>query len=322
MVLDQVSGETEHRMITSLPECLPQGALLVANDTRVIRARLRGRRPTGGAVEVLLVRQVDKGDASCCWTALTQANKTIKVGDTIDIGGIEATVSERSASGDTTIDFNVTAEELGEYVESRGEVPLPPYIKRQPVPQDADRYQTVYADKDGSVAAPTAGLHFTKELIGKLAARGIDIVYITLHVGPGTFRPIKADDTDSHEMDSERYNLDEDTVGAIARAKADSRPVIAIGTTVTRALEGAYAACGELRAGQRETGLFIVPGFEFRVIDGLMTNFHLPRSTLLCLVSALAGRDNILAAYSEAVNMRYRFYSYGDAMLILKRKQR
>jgi S-adenosylmethionine:tRNA ribosyltransferase-isomerase len=315
--LDPSTGDVEHRSIRDLPECLPPRALLVANDTRVIRARLRGRRPTGGAVEVLLVREIGRSEKTCRWIALAQANKPVKLGDTIELGGIKATVTEKRAGGEVGMELDVSSDELVEHMEAEGEVPLPPYIRRPPVPEDKERYQTVFARLDGSVAAPTAGLHFTNELIEKLAAKGIETVFVTLHVGPGTFRPVKAEDTDQHKMDGERYVLGEKAVRAIKSAKAVGRPVIAVGTTVTRALEGAFAARGELEACSDETDLFIAPGFEFRVIDGLFTNFHLPRSTLLCLVSALAGREKIMAAYGEAINMRYRFYSYGDAMLIL-----
>jgi S-adenosylmethionine:tRNA ribosyltransferase-isomerase len=200
-----------------------------------------------------------------------------------------------------------------------GQVPLPPYIKRAPEPEDVERYQTVYATKDGSSAAPTAGLHFTKALLDEIRARGVETASITLHVGPGTFRPVKTEFLKDHRMDREEYILTEDTVSRIARAKSENRPVIAVGTTATRALEGAFAARGCLEAGAGFTELFITPGFQFNVVDGLITNFHLPKSTLLSLVSALAGRERILSAYGEAVEKKYRFYSFGDAMIILPR---
>jgi S-adenosylmethionine:tRNA ribosyltransferase-isomerase len=219
------------------------------------------------------------------------------------------------------LDVDVPFDALRDHLEVHGKVPLPPYIRRAPEPEDAVRYQTVYAANDGSVAAPTAGLHFTDALLDEIRARGVETAFVTLHVGPGTFRPVVVEDIGDHVMESESYVLTADVVDQIDRAKTEGRPVMAVGTTVTRALEGAFQAEGELLPGGRETDLFIKPGFEFKVIDGLMTNFHLPRSTLLCLVSALAGRERILGAYEEAVARQYRFYSYGDAMLIMPQKR-
>ncbi|MCP4599352.1 MAG: tRNA preQ1(34) S-adenosylmethionine ribosyltransferase-isomerase QueA [Proteobacteria bacterium] len=321
LVLDPNTGAIKHRAIVDLPECLPKETLLVANDTRVIRARLRGRRPTGGEVEVLLIREIEAGQKRCTWSALTRANKPIKVGDRIDLGGIWVEVTEKRAQGEVTISVKTSSKTLREHTATRGEVPLPPYIRRLPVSEDDERYQTVYAKCDGSVAAPTAGLHFTEELLKRLSIRGLEIEYITLHVGPGTFRPISVEETSDHKMDSEEYLLNEKATRAIRTAKANARPVVAVGTTVTRALEGAFARHGGLETGSGFTDLFITPGFTFHVIDGMLTNFHLPRSTLLCLISALAGRERVLAAYEEAVKERYRFYSYGDAMLILPVKR-
>ncbi len=319
LVLDPSSGKIDHRRVVDLPAYLPAGALLVANDTRVIRARLRGQRPTGGAVEVLLVREVEAGDKHCCWTALTRANKPIRIEDQIVLDEVCAVVTERGSRGEATLRFDVSSKALRAYAQEQGEVPLPPYIRRAPIPEDVERYQTVFARSDGSVAAPTAGLHFTPALLGILAKQDIETEYLTLHVGPGTFRPVTAADTNDHQMDAEQYTLTEETAGAIDNAKREGRPVFAVGTTVTRALEGVFAERGRLEAGAGSTDLFITPGFEFQVVDGLLTNFHLPKSTLLCLVSALAGRENVLAAYKEAVNERYRFYSFGDAMLIMSR---
>lgn len=316
LVLEPAGGY-RHRKIVHLPGLLPEGALLVANDTRVIKARIRGRRPSGGAVEVLLVRMIESGETTCRWRALTRANKPIKVGHTIDLKGLEARVVERGNRGDVVIEVNSSGEGVLEHAESQGEIPLPPYIRRDPVPEDQERYQTVYARYDGSVAAPTAGLHFTPELLHAIEERGIEIAYVTLHVGPGTFRPITGDEVETHEMDSEEYVLSRETAALIAKAKEESRPIIAVGTTVARALEGAHENSGCICPGRGFTELFIYPGFKFNVIDGLLTNFHLPRSTLLCLVSALAGQERIMNAYREAVLEGYRFYSYGDAMLIL-----
>ncbi|MDJ0763971.1 MAG: tRNA preQ1(34) S-adenosylmethionine ribosyltransferase-isomerase QueA [Myxococcota bacterium] len=317
LVLNPQSGQVEHRHIADLAQCLLPGSLLVANNTRVIRARLRGRRPTGGAVEVLLVRELVTGDDHCRWIVLTRANKPMREGDQIHLEDITGVVREKRDQGEAVIECDVASKTLLGYAAAHGEIPLPPYIRRDPVPSDAARYQTIFAAQDGSVAAPTAGLHFTPELIARLKARDIEIAFVTLHVGPGTFRPIAVDDTDDHEMDAEAFDIGQETVAAICKAKTEGRRVIAIGTTVTRALEGAYAENSALQTGAGTTDLFIAPGFEFKVIDGLLTNFHLPRSTLLCLVAALAGRERILAAYQEAVTHRYRFYSYGDAMLIL-----
>lgn len=310
-------GGIRHRQIVDLPELLPERTLLVANDTRVIKARLRGRRPSGGAVEILLVRPLRSGTSSCQWVALTRANKPLKIDHSIELGSLAARVVKRGTSGDAVIEFNCPLADVLHYAEKEGEIPLPPYIRREPVPADEERYQTVYARHDGSVAAPTAGLHFTPELLEAIAAKGIEIAYVTLHVGPGTFRPISVDCVEEHAMDEERYVLSDDTAMAIRQAKEDGRPVVSVGTTVTRALEGAYRNAGGIRSGSGFTDLFIYPGFEFKVVDGLLTNFHLPRSTLLCLVSALAGQKRIFAAYRDAVREGYRFYSYGDAMLIL-----
>jgi S-adenosylmethionine:tRNA ribosyltransferase-isomerase len=317
LVVDPAREELTHVAIADLPRLLPERALVVANDTRVIPARLLGRRPTGGRVEVLLVRLLD-GDANACrWSALARANKPLLAGAGIEIADAEATVERRGERGEVVLRFDRGEAAVGRLIEESGQVPLPPYIKRAPVPDDRERYQTVYARHEGSVAAPTAGLHFTPELMSEIERAGAEIAFVTLHVGPGTFRPIVGDRLAGHTMDAEHYTIGEDTAAALVRARQDERPVIAIGTTVVRCLEGSRLERGEIAAGDGATELFIVPGFEFRVVDGLLTNFHLPRSTLLCLVSALAGRERILEAYSEAVRERYRFYSYGDAMLIL-----
>jgi S-adenosylmethionine:tRNA ribosyltransferase-isomerase len=320
LVIDPRNDDNAHRAIRDLPEVLPKDALLVANNTRVIPARLFGARPTGGKVEVLLVRPADSADpARCRFEALVQANRPLREGDRVDLHGVDVTVVSKGHRGEALIEAAVSTERFHEHVRAHGQVPLPPYIRRQPVPEDGERYQTVYAEQDGSVAAPTAGLHFTPGLMADIAARGVEVCFVTLHVGPGTFRPITADDVSDHEMDREEYFLSETTVSAIERAKAEGRPVVAVGTTTVRALEGAYAEQGALCPGHGFTRLFITPGFKFNVIDGLLTNFHLPRSTLLLLVSALVSRERILSAYREAVAMGYRFYSYGDAMLILPR---
>jgi S-adenosylmethionine:tRNA ribosyltransferase-isomerase len=319
LVLEPDPMRLTHAHVAELAEYLPRDALIVANDTRVIPARLRGHRPTGGAVEVLLIRMIDGDDARCQWSALAKANKPLRPGDRIDLNGVEARVSRRDGQGQIVIEFEAGASVIDHHVASKGEVPLPPYIKRVPIPADRERYQTVYARQPGSIAAPTAGLHLTIPLMDKIRARGGDLVFVTLHVGPGTFKPINSDDLSTHRMDEEHYIIPEHTAGAIQSAKTHGRPVIAVGTTTVRALEGMVAGQGEIRAHAGATELFITPGFEFKVVDGLLTNFHLPRSTLLSLVSALAGREQILTAYDTAVDNKYRFYSYGDAMLILPR---
>lgn len=317
LVLDPGSGAIAHADVTALPSLLPPRSLLIANDTRVIPARLRARRPTGGAVEVLLVRCLDAAGPACRWLALVHANRPLRPGARVDLGGIGARVADRGPSGEALLEIAASDADFRAHVAARGEVPLPPYIRRAPEAADAERYQTVFARHDGSVAAPTAGLHFTPELLSRLAGAGHELRFVTLHVGPGTFRPISAHDLAGHAMDAERYAIPGATAAAIRGARAAGRPVIAVGTTAVRALEGAAHLYGEIAACEGFTDLFIAPGFPFRVVDGLVTNFHLPRSTLLCLVSALAGRERVLAAYGEAVALRYRFYSYGDAMLIL-----
>jgi S-adenosylmethionine:tRNA ribosyltransferase-isomerase len=321
LVLDPSAGVTRDAAIVDLPELLPAGSLLVANDTRVIPARLRGRRPTGGRVEVLLVRAIEPGAGSCRWTALARANRPLGPGDRIDLDGLGAEVVERGDRGAVVLSLDADVDAVRQHLEAAGEVPLPPYIKREPVEDDRRRYQTVYAEREGSVAAPTAGLHFTGQLVERIARAGHELAFVTLHVGPGTFRPITTEQLGDHAMDAEEYDIGAKTAAAIDRARARGRPVIAVGTTVVRCLEGCAEHRGQVTAGSGSTELFISPGFEFRIVDGLLTNFHLPRSTLLCLVSALAGRERVLQAYTIAVERRYRFYSYGDAMLILPEKR-
>jgi S-adenosylmethionine:tRNA ribosyltransferase-isomerase len=320
LVLGSGPDEHAHRMVTDLPDLLPTGALLVVNDTKVIPASIEGRRPTGGRVDLLLVAIIESGETQCRCRMLGRANKPLRVGQTVHLGDLRAEITERDAEGTLTLDVFAPENELATLMETRGKVPLPPYLKRAPIPEDRTRYQTVYARLPGSVAAPTAGLHFTRGLMDALVRKGVGITTLTLHVGPGTFKPVRADHVEAHAMDREPYALSEPAVQAIAEAKQAGRPVIAVGTTTTRALEGAFADQGALKAGEGATQLFIKPGFSFQVIDGLIKNFHLPKSTLLCLVSALAGRERILAAYEEAIKLRYRFYSYGDAMLIWPKK--
>lgn len=319
LTLNLEGGAPSHTQVRGLPSLLAPGTLLVLNDTRVIPARLRGVRPTGGAVEILLVRALEESETEARWSSLLRASKPLRPGDTIDVHGVTAVVEDRGSRGEACLRFCTSGARLRNLVQQIGEVPLPPYIRREIQPQDTQRYQSVFARFDGSVAAPTASLHFTQEMLAQAQERGVELAFVTLHVGPGTFRPITVDETADHHMDAEFYHIDESAASAIRRAKDEGRPVVAVGTTTTRALEGAFAERGDIGAGAGDTTLFIEPGHELRVIDGLLTNFHLPRSTLLCLVSALVGRERLLAAYAEAVALRYRFYSYGDAMLIAPR---
>jgi len=304
LVLPRGGGDLQHRAVRELPALLRPGDLLVVNDARVIPARLFGRKEgSGGKVELLLVEPVGGAD----WLALGQASKPLREGMQVEVLGNRIEIREVRPGGELVVRLPLDGDALWSFLEEAGELPLPPYIRHAPGPLDRERYQTVFARERGAVAAPTAGLHFTPALIEDLRAREIGIARITLHVGPGTFLPVRAERTEDHRMHSERYFVPEETARAVARAAR----VIAVGTTALRTLEASRG-----RVGPGATDLFIAPGYEFRAVDGLFTNFHLPRSTLLMLVSAFAGLDRIRAAYREAVARRYRFFSYGDAMLI------
>ena len=308
--LDARSGAIVDRRFSDIATLVDPEDVLVVNDTRVIKARLHGRKDTGGEVEVLVERVLDAHRA----LAQVRASKTPRAGRKLILGqGVEAEVLGRRDEF-----FELRFEEgVLDVLAREGEVPLPPYITHPALPDDEARYQTVYARAPGAVAAPTAGLHFDDALLGELRARGVAIASLTLHVGAGTFQPVRVDDVSQHVMHSEWYDIPQATVDAIARAREKKGRVIAVGTTALRALEAAAAGQEEgPAAGAAETRLFIVPGYRFRVVDRLVTNFHLPRSTLLMLVSAFAGPDNIRRAYAHAVAQRYRFFSYGDAMLI------
>jgi len=294
----------------ALPELLVPGDLLVFNDTRVVRSRIVGRKHSGGRVELMLERIVAPREA---WMQL-RASHMPRVGATIELpGNASATVCERNERF-FRLRFDLPTT-LATYLEQHGAVPLPPYIARAPEPADAERYQTVYARHPGAVAAPTAGLHFDQALLAALHARKIGFAYVTLHVGAGTFLPVESDDLSQHRMHSERFSIPRATLSAIDETRTRGRAVVAVGTTSLRALEAA-AAGNAADVGESETSLFITPGFRFRVVDRLLTNFHLPRSTLLMLVSAFAGYAAIRAAYAHAIAARYRFFSYGDAMLL------
>ena len=304
LVLPRAGGELQHRAARELPALLRPGDLLVVNDARVIPARLFGRKEgTGGKVELLLVEPLGGAD----WLALGQASKPLREGMQVEVLGSRIEIREVRAGGELVVRLPLTGDALWRFLDEAGELPLPPYIRHAPGPLDRERYQTVFARERGAVAAPTAGLHFTPALIEDLRAREIGIARITLHVGPGTFLPVRVERTEDHRMHSERYFVPEETARAVGRAGR----VIAVGTTALRALEASQG-----KAGPGATDLFIAPGYEFRAVHGLFTNFHLPRSTLLMLVSAFAGLDRVRLAYQEAVARRYRFFSYGDAMLI------
>lgn len=309
MVLDRRAETLSHDVILSLPERVPEGALLVVNDTKVIPARLRGAKPTGGRVELLLVRALT-ADARQ-WTALGRATKPLREGTEVRIAeGFSARIDGRDAAGALTV--TLLTDDPWRALDAHGEVPLPPYMRRAPGDDDRDRYQTVFARHRGAVAAPTAGLHLTEALLERLAARGVERVAVTLHVGPGTFAPVTVDDLDQHVMHSEWYDVSDETASRVERAKSEGRAVVAVGTTVVRTLES-WALQGA-RTG--DTRLLIQPGYTFKVIDALLTNLHLPRSTLMALVMAFAGEDLTRRAYAAAVSERYRFFSYGDAMFI------
>jgi S-adenosylmethionine:tRNA ribosyltransferase-isomerase len=303
-------GAVEHRIFRDLPDYLRPGDALVLNDTRVIMARLRGRlTPGGGAVEALLLR--DLGDGR--WEALVRPGRRLRPGREVDFGGLPATVAEARGAGITVLAFPP-----GSHPTAHGALPLPHYIHE--LPADPERYQTVYAREPGSAAAPTAGLHFTPALLDRVRAKGVGVHFITLHVGPGTFRPVSVDDPTQHPMHEEWFTVSAETAAALNAARAAGGRLVATGTTVVRTLEqvASDSPDGRLRGASGWTRLLILPGYRFKAIDALITNFHLPRSTLLMLVSAFAGRERILAAYAEAVRERYRFYSFGDAMLLFR----
>ncbi|MFT4542275.1 MAG: S-adenosylmethionine:tRNA ribosyltransferase-isomerase [Planctomycetota bacterium] len=354
MVWRRQAGELVHDHISSLPTQLAAGDLLVLNDTKVVPARLYARRSSGGAVELLFLEAApEHGERA--WRALVKPAKKLKPGEVLRVGaaatkvtaglarsGPEPSVLGSPDSGELQAEIRMLTRDLDkegaggwivelhevgaqertplELLESLGEMPLPPYIRRthdMPVVADRERYQTVYANKEGAIAAPTAGLHFTRPLLEQLEQVGVQTAAVTLHVGLGTFRPVTAEDTRDHQMHSERYVLSEDTVAAIEACRARAGRVIAVGTTSVRVLESCVDESGRLSAGSGSTRLFIEPGYRFGAVDGLLTNFHLPRSTLLMLVGALTGREPLMDLYREAIDSGYRFYSYGDAMLVL-----
>ncbi len=320
LVLHRRTASVEHTRVSSLVEYIREGDLLVVNDTKVFPARLLGARvPSGGAVECLLLGNLEDQK----WDALVHPGQKLQPGAEMIFRNarhvLHGEILERHFHGRRTIRLrSETGASVEEAIDDLGHIPLPPYIKRDDTTGDRDRYQTVYARERGSVAAPTAGLHFTAELLDALQKRGVERTAITLHVGYGTFQPVRVAQVEAHTIDAERFSISEAAADAINRAKREQRRVIAVGTTTTRALEAAgRAGRGTITPQSGWSDLFIYPGFQFRIVDALMTNFHLPESSLLMLACAFGGREAVLAAYREAIAERYRFYSYGDAMLIV-----
>ena len=313
LVLDKKTGEIEHHTFRDIVSYLKKGDCLVINDTKVIPARLFGvKEDTQAKIEVLLLKRKEND----IWETLVKPGKKAKPGTVIDFGDgiLTGTVIETVDDGNRLIQFSYEGI-FEEILDRLGQMPLPPYITHQL--KDKNRYQTVYAVHEGSAAAPTAGLHFTKELLEQVKAKGVNIAHVTLHVGLGTFRPVKVDDVEQHHMHSEFYIVEEDQAKLINDTRKNGGRVIAVGTTSCRTVESATGEDGILKAGSGWTDIFIYPGYRFKILDGLITNFHLPESTLVMLVSALAGRDHVLHAYEEAIKERYRFFSFGDATLII-----
>jgi S-adenosylmethionine:tRNA ribosyltransferase-isomerase len=313
MVLHKDTGKIEHKIFRDIISYLNPGDCLVLNNTRVIPARLFGTKEgTGGKIEILLLKRIDRDK----WEVLVKPGKKAHIGVNIVFGNgeLKAKVLEHTPDGGRIIEF--TYEGIFEEVlDKLGEMPLPHYIKKQL--EDKERYQTVYSKVEGSAAAPTAGLHFTKELLDQIGQKGVNIVYITLHVGLGTFRPVKVENVEEHHMHSEYYTISEESAAVINNAKSSGKRVISVGTTSCRTLETAGREDGHIEAQSGWTDIFIYPGYKFKMVDCLITNFHLPKSTLVMLVSTLAGRENILKAYNKAVEEKYRFFSFGDAMFIV-----
>ncbi|MBR6444645.1 MAG: tRNA preQ1(34) S-adenosylmethionine ribosyltransferase-isomerase QueA [Firmicutes bacterium] len=323
LVVDRKSGKTEHRLFCDIIDYLEEGDHLILNDSKVLPARIFGeRKGTGAKIEFLLIKRI-KDDR---WETMVRPGRRVKPGDTIVFGEgaegkkLEAEVLDYGTDGTRIVEFSYDGIFM-ERLEELGKMPLPPYIERQSDDEDRDRYQTVYCREEGSVAAPTAGLHFTEELLKKAEDKGVKLCYVTLHVGIGTFRPVKADNVEDHHMHFEEYHIDEETAESINRAKQEGRRIISVGTTSTRTVESAAyfdedKGIWQVKSGPGSTDIFIYPGYEFRIIESLITNFHLPKSTLLMLISALYDREKILEVYEEAVREKYRFFSYGDAMFI------
>lgn len=311
LCLDGVQGDIQHRQFAELPDWLEPGDLLVFNNTRVIPARLFGEKATGGKIEALIERLLDKNEV----LAHVKSSRSPKPGQVIHLAGVAVEVLGRDGNL-FHLRFDTT-EPVLTVLEREGHMPLPPYMERDDAELDRERYQTVYAEKPGAVAAPTAGLHFDDAMLATLKTRGVETAFVTLHVGAGTFQPVKVDDIHEHEMHAEYIEVSDDVVRAVKDTRARGNKVVAVGTTSVRSLESASAS-GEIAPFYGDSRIFIYPGYQFRSVDAMVTNFHLPESTLIMLVSAFAGRDHTMTAYQEAVAERYRFYSYGDAMLLTR----
>ncbi len=327
LVVHRDTGKIEHRHFYDIIDYLKAGDCLVLNNSKVLPARLYGvKEKTGAKVEFLLIKRIE-GDT---WETMVRPGRKLKPGDIVVFSQeplLKATINDFGTDGTRIVDFEYDGVFM-ERLEEIGSMPLPPYIERSSDSEDRDRYQTVYCREEGSVAAPTAGLHFTEELLKKAEDKGVELVYVTLHVGIGTFRPVKCENIEDHTMHFEEYSISEESAEVINRAKREGRRIISVGTTSTRTVESAAyfdadaqtadgkAGCWQVRSGEGSTGIFIYPGYEFKIIESLITNFHLPKSTLLMLISALYDREKILAVYDEAVKQKYRFFSYGDAMFI------
>ncbi len=346
LVVHRQSGQIEHRHFYDILDYLRPGDCLVLNDSRVLPARLYGRKQqkdpsakeAGASVEFLLIRRCrDDEDARDRWETMVRPGRRLKPGDTVCFSGAGSDIPQGPLLRAKILDYGPDGTRIVEFtydgifmerLEEIGSMPLPPYIERASADEDRERYQTVYSREDGSVAAPTAGLHFTEELLAKAEQMGVELAYVTLHVGIGTFRPVKCENIEEHSMHFEEYSISREAAEKINRAKREGRRVISVGTTSTRTLESAAfydgsavcadgsSGCWQVRSGADSTGIFIYPGYEFRIIESLITNFHLPKSTLLMLISALYDREKILEVYREAIREKYRFFSYGDAMLI------
>ncbi len=307
-------GPPEHRRFSELDLLLAPGDLLVFNDTRVIPARLVGKKDTGGRVELLLCESLE-GSLGRRWRAMGQASKPIREGAALAFDGLAARVIAAEGEGFYVVELDREGGELEAALDRAGGVPLPPYVRREPDERDRARYQTIWARAPGSAAAPTAGLHFTEALLARLDARGVRRTSVTLHVGPGTFLPVRGESIEEHRMHPERYEVPVEAAAEIQACRARGARVVAVGTTTVRTLESAHDGDGVV-PGPGRTALFVRPGYAFRAVDSMVTNFHLPRSTLLMLVCAFGGTDRVIVAYREAVARRYRFFSYGDAMLL------
>lgn len=313
-------GEVTHHRLVDWVSLVPAGALLVLNDTRVRRSRVRVRKSSGGNVELLVLDTRPGERGSELWTALAHANRPLRLGARLEIDSVELTVLSKTPSGELTLEVRGLTDTEG-FFERHGQIPLPPYIRREVSAEDAERYQTVFAAHLGSAAAPTAGLHLTRAMLDALQARGVQVGFATLHVGAGTFMPVRVADLDDHDMHPEHFSISEELARQVASTRERGGPVVAVGTTVVRALESAHDASRprHIRACEGQTRLLVQPGYDFKVVDGLLTNFHAPRSTLLALVSAFSGQRRAAAAYRAALAAGYRFLSYGDAMWLPRR---